>query len=65
MKDTKNKKKDGESKYSEFLEKIESKTKKYQQNIVDYKTKENEVMNKLDELKSKNDAEEEGEKEEK
>ena len=63
MKDYKNSKEEWEKKYSEFLEKIEEKTKKYQEKIFQYKTKENDVMNKLDELISNDKTEEEEVKE--
>ena len=51
MKDTKNKISDGESKYSEFLKKIEEKNSKIQKNIFEYKRKEDNVIKKLEELK--------------
>ena len=52
MKDIKNQIKDGGSKYSNFLQKIEEKDSKVQKTIFDYKNKQDNVINELEELKS-------------
>ena len=55
MKDSKNAIPDGEKKYSEYLQKVEDSNSKIQKLIFTYKKKENEVLNKLEELKYSKD----------
>ena len=64
-KDAKNKIQGGESKYSNYLTKLEERNSKIQKNIFDYKKKEDNVINKLEELKKDNENHNEKTKKEK
>ena len=55
IKDAKNKIQGGENKYSGFLQKLEERNSKIQKSIFDYKKKEDNVINKLEELKKDNE----------
>ena len=57
MKDNKNAKEDGEKKYSEFIENLEESTNKFRKIIFEYKSKENNIINKLEEWKALNEEE--------
>ena len=56
MKDIKNQIKDGASKYSNLLQKIEERNSKVQKTIFDYKNKQDNVINELEELSKDDDA---------
>ena len=64
-KDAKNKIQGGESKYSNYLLKLEERNSKIQKTIFDYKKKEDDVINKLEELKKDNENQKEKNKKEK
>ena len=58
-KDAKNKIQGGEAKYSNYLQKLEERNSKIQKTIFDYKKKEDEVINKLEEFKKDNENQKE------